>query len=111
RFSHVLVATHAAPPHTYTLSLHDALPILDARKSDNQWIVHTHGGKKPTDKKLFSWAKEGQNRGAGEILFTSMDNDGTKNGFALEDRKSTRLNSSHVKISYAVICLEKKNQL
>ncbi len=55
---------------------------IDARKMDNQWIVHTHGGKKPTEKKLFIWAKEGQERGAGEILFTSMDHDGTKNGFA-----------------------------
>lgn len=57
---------------------------IDARKADNQWIVHTHGGKHPTDKKLFSWAKEGQERGAGEILFTSMDHDGTKNGFAID---------------------------
>ena len=55
---------------------------IDARKVDNQWVVHTHGGKNPTDKKLFTWAKEGQERGAGEILFTSMDHDGTKNGFA-----------------------------
>lgn len=57
---------------------------IDARKIINQWIVHTHGGTKLTDKKLFSWAKEGQQRGAGEILFTSMDHDGTKNGFALD---------------------------
>jgi imidazole glycerol-phosphate synthase subunit HisF len=55
---------------------------IDAKKIDNQWVVHTHGGKKPTEKKLFTWAKEGQERGAGEILFTSMDHDGTKNGFA-----------------------------
>ncbi len=55
---------------------------IDARKVDNQWIVHTHGGNQPTDKKLLTWAKEGQERGAGEILFTSMDHDGTKNGFA-----------------------------
>jgi cyclase len=55
---------------------------IDARKIDNTWTVHTHGGKKATEKKLFSWAKEGQERGAGEILFTSMDHDGTKNGFA-----------------------------
>ncbi len=55
---------------------------IDARKIENQWIIHTHGGKNPTDKKLFNWAKEGQERGAGEILFTSMDHDGTKNGFA-----------------------------
>lgn len=57
---------------------------IDARKMDNTWMVHTHGGKNPTDKRLFTWAKEGQERGAGEILFTSMDHDGTKNGFALD---------------------------
>ncbi len=57
---------------------------IDARKENNQWIVHTHGGKKPTDKKLFSWAKQGQESGAGEILFTSMDHDGTKAGFAID---------------------------
>jgi cyclase len=57
---------------------------IDARKIDNQWTVHTHGGKRPTEKKLFSWAKEGQERGAGEILFTSMDHDGTKAGFAID---------------------------
>lgn len=57
---------------------------VDARKIVNQWLVHTHGGKQPTDKKLFTWAKEGQERGAGEILFTSMDHDGTKNGFAID---------------------------
>lgn len=57
---------------------------IDARKVDNQWIVHTHGGKKPSEKRLFSWAKEAQERGAGEILFTSMDHDGTKSGFAID---------------------------
>lgn len=57
---------------------------IDGRKVDNTWIVHTHGGKVPTDKRLFTWAKEGQERGAGEILFTSMDHDGTKNGFAID---------------------------
>jgi len=57
---------------------------IDAKKVGNQWTVHTHGGSKPTDKKLFSWAKEGQSRGAGEILFTSMDHDGTKQGFAID---------------------------
>jgi cyclase len=57
---------------------------IDARKVGNQWTVHTHGGKKPTDRKLFSWAKEAQERGAGEILFTSMDHDGTKAGFAID---------------------------
>jgi imidazole glycerol-phosphate synthase subunit HisF len=57
---------------------------IDARQAAGQWIVHTHGGKKPTDKELFHWAKEGQERGAGELLFTSMDHDGTKAGFAIE---------------------------
>jgi cyclase len=57
---------------------------IDARKIGNQWTVHTHGGSRSTEKKLFSWAKEGQQRGAGEILFTSMDHDGTKKGFALD---------------------------
>lgn len=57
---------------------------IDARKVGNQWTVHTHGGSKPSEKKLFSWAKEGQSRGAGEILFTSMDHDGTRQGFAID---------------------------
>jgi imidazole glycerol-phosphate synthase subunit HisF len=57
---------------------------IDARKIQNGWVVHTHGGKNPTEKKLFSWAKESQERGAGEILFTSMNHDGTKNGFAID---------------------------
>ncbi len=57
---------------------------IDSKKIGNQWSVHTHGGTRPTDKKLFSWAKEGQQRGAGEILFTSMDHDGTKAGFAID---------------------------
>lgn len=57
---------------------------IDAKNMDGEWIVHTHGGKKPTEIELFSWAKEMEDRGAGEILFTSMDHDGTKSGFALE---------------------------
>jgi imidazole glycerol-phosphate synthase subunit HisF len=55
---------------------------IDAGKIENAWTVHSHGGREATNKKLFTWAKEGQERGAGEILFTSMDNDGTKAGFA-----------------------------
>lgn len=46
------------------------------------WTVTVNGGRIPTDKELFSWAKEAESRGAGEILFTSMNHDGTKNGFA-----------------------------
>lgn len=49
-----------------------------------QHIVHTHGGRKPTEIQTLAWAKEVEERGAGEILLTSMDADGTKNGFALE---------------------------
>lgn len=60
---------------------------IDARSMKDEWIVHTHGGKNPTEKKLFEWAKECENRGAGEILFTSMDHDGTKNGFAVDALK------------------------
>lgn len=56
---------------------------IDGRQVGESWTVYTHGGTKATDKELFSWALEGQQRGAGEILFTSMNNDGTKDGFAL----------------------------
>lgn len=55
---------------------------IDAKQIDGEWIVHLVGGKVPTERKLFEWAKEVEQRGAGEILFTSMDHDGTKNGFA-----------------------------
>ncbi len=55
---------------------------IDAKFINNEWVVHLVGGKVPTEYKLFDWAKEAQERGAGEILFTSMDNDGTKDGFA-----------------------------
>lgn len=54
---------------------------IDAKKVDGVWRVTTHGGRQMTDRELFSWAEEGQRRGAGEILFTSMDHDGTKNGY------------------------------
>ena len=57
---------------------------IDAKQIDGRWTVTTHGGKQPTEKELFSWAKEAQERGAGEILFTSMDHDGTKNGYPIE---------------------------
>mgnify|MGYP001483167864 FL=1 len=55
---------------------------IDAKKINNEWIVHLIGGKKSTKIRLFEWAKEVAERGAGEILFTSMDHDGTKDGFA-----------------------------
>lgn len=55
---------------------------IDAKQIDGNWKVHLVGGKVPTDIDLFEWAKEVEQRGAGEILFTSMDHDGTKDGFA-----------------------------
>ena len=57
---------------------------IDARQVDGRWVVTTHGGKRPTDRELFTWAREAVERGAGEILFTSMDHDGTKNGYPSE---------------------------
>jgi cyclase len=57
---------------------------IDAKQIEGVWKVHLIGGKVPTDLDLFEWAREVEFRGAGEILFTSMDNDGTKNGFANE---------------------------
>lgn len=55
---------------------------IDAKQIYDKWKVHLVGGKVPTELDLFEWAKEVEMRGAGEILFTSMDHDGTKNGFA-----------------------------
>ena len=55
---------------------------IDAKKIKNEWMVHLVGGKVPTERRLFEWATEAVDRGAGELLFTSMDHDGTKQGFA-----------------------------
>ena len=67
---------------------------IDAKQINGEWIVHLVGGKVPTELNLFDWAKEVEKRGAGEILFTSMDNDGTKDGFANKAlaKLSTELN-------------------
>ena len=59
---------------------------VDAKKvsgagADERWQITTHGGRQMTDVELFSWVREGQERGAGEILLTSMDHDGTKAGY------------------------------
>ncbi len=54
---------------------------IDAKKVDGVWRVTTHGGSRLTERELFSWAKEVEERGAGEIMFTSMDHDGTRNGY------------------------------
>ncbi len=57
---------------------------VDTRYINGEHIVHTHGGRKPTEIRTLPWVKEVEERGAGEILLTSMDTDGTKNGFALK---------------------------
>ena len=54
---------------------------IDARQVDGVWRVTTHGGSRLTDRELFSWALEVEKRGAGEIMFTSMDHDGTRSGY------------------------------
>ena len=57
---------------------------IDAKKIGNKWEVFTHGGSKPTGLCPIEWAVRGVNAGAGEILLTSMDADGTKNGFDID---------------------------
>lgn len=57
---------------------------IDAKCVEGRWICTTHGGTRFTERELFDWAREAQERGAGEILFTSMDHDGTRAGYACE---------------------------
>ena len=57
---------------------------IDARQADPGWTVHTHGGRTSTGKDVVAWAREAEARGAGEILLTSMDRDGTRSGFDCE---------------------------
>jgi cyclase len=57
---------------------------VDVKKIDNDYVVFTHGGRTQTDLKAFDWCLDCQQRGAGEILLTSMDKDGTKDGFDIE---------------------------
>lgn len=57
---------------------------IDAGKVDGKWRVFTHGGRTATEIDVFEWAKEAEQRGAGELLVTSMQHDGTKTGFAIE---------------------------
>ena len=57
---------------------------IDTKKVDDTWYVYTHGGRTATELKTIDWAKQVVELGAGEILLTSMNNDGTKSGFALD---------------------------
>jgi len=57
---------------------------IDARREGDRWEVYTHGGRRPTGRDAIEWAQEAVTQGAGEILLTSMDRDGTKDGYDLE---------------------------
>ncbi len=57
---------------------------IDAKQTEKGWYCYLNGGRIETEHNLFEWAKEANERGAGEILFTSMNHDGVKNGFADE---------------------------
>ena len=57
---------------------------VDAKQTEKGWWCYLNGGRVETDKELFAWTKEAQERGAGEILFTSMNHDGVKTGYANE---------------------------
>jgi cyclase len=57
---------------------------IDAKRREAGWEVYTHGGRTPTGKDVLAWARRCQRLGAGELLVTSMDRDGTKDGFDLE---------------------------
>lgn len=57
---------------------------VDAKAIDGEWWVHLNGGRIPTDIRLLDWVREAEQRGAGEILFTSMNHDGVKQGFACD---------------------------
>ncbi len=57
---------------------------VDAKRNNGEWFVHLNGGKIPTILKVKDWLKQAQDLGAGEVLLTSIDTDGTRNGFAIE---------------------------
>jgi imidazole glycerol-phosphate synthase subunit HisF len=57
---------------------------VDAKNVNGKWVVYVNGGRTETEKELYSWTKEAEDRGAGEILFTSMNHDGVKTGYACD---------------------------
>ncbi|MDR0832742.1 MAG: imidazole glycerol phosphate synthase subunit HisF [Candidatus Symbiothrix sp.] len=69
------------PPVGATLAV-APLAVAPPKKTQQTWLCYLNGGRIPTEKSLFDWAKEAENRGAGEILFTSMAHDGAKTGYA-----------------------------
>ncbi|MEO6915866.1 MAG: imidazole glycerol phosphate synthase subunit HisF [Chitinophagaceae bacterium] len=63
------------------------LAIDTKQEADGHWYVYLNGGRTKTDVRCFDWARQAVDRGAGEILLTSMNNDGTRSGFAIEITK------------------------
>ena len=78
---------------------------VDAKYNDGRWTCFLNGGRVPTGRDLFDWAKEAEDRGAGEILFTSMNHDGVKNGYANE-----ALAKLSDKLGIPIIASEKKKK-
>lgn len=68
----------------YSFGKQCVVVAIDARQEEGQWEVYGKGGREKAGRELFEWAKEMEERGAGEILFTSMDHDGTNQGFAVD---------------------------
>src|SRR5699024_11512394 len=105
--SPLFLYTHSATIYIYTLSLHDALPILDlatyAAGSRLDWHIHPAGQILLITEGTSYYQEKGK---PGRIVHQG---DVIKCPPGVKDRKSTRLNSSHVSISYAVFCLKKKN--
>jgi cyclase len=88
---------------------------IDAQYENGEWVCYLDGGRIPTERKLVEWAKEAEQRGAGEILFTSMSHDGVKTGYpnealaALHDNLSIPViasggagNMEHIKDAFLV---------
>src|SRR5205085_3298199 len=96
--------TPPAPPDTYTLSLHDALPIYHATAYDEQATIVARGVITEVDD------RGGGRRRITQSPYRFSDASAGVRGPAPLDRKSTRLNSSHSQISYAVFCLKKKKK-
>ena len=57
---------------------------IDAKRSNGGWTVYSHGGRRPAGREAVAWAREAESLGAGEVLLTSMDRDGTQDGYDLE---------------------------
>src|SRR5207253_11180577 len=102
---------HPALSKIYPLSLHDALPISADLIRTGRWegeLIHTRrDGTKVVSASRWSLQRDGQGRPAATL---ETNNDITERNGPRKDRKSTRLNSSHVAISYAVFCLKKKKK-